>query len=309
MQNDRTSTLKITVFTIFPDIIRDFCQKSLLGLALKKRLWDLDVINIRDYALDKHKKVDDTPCGGGQGMVMKPDVLGRALEDYLHRETTAVGERSKGSERSESSEDNKDYEDSGKSEKGKINIINGESEENSELNNGKEKQKNKPSSPKLYYMSPRGTPLNQDKITEISSHRNIGLLCGRYDGVDQRIIDEYAVEEISLGDFVIMGGELAALALVEGLVRRVNGVINEKSIEEDSFGGGGNSCYRNLLEYPIYTLPRIWKQRKVPDVLLSGNHEAIEKWKLQEAEKITKIRRPDLYEKYLEEMGKNMENR
>lgn len=231
--------MKISIFTIFPNIINNFCHESLLGNALKKGIWQLDVINIRDYATDKHSKVDDTPCGGGQGMIMKPNVLGNAIENRTDKST------------------------------------------------------------KMYYMSPRGKKLNQTKITEILKNDKIGIICGRYEGIDERVIEEYNVEEISIGDFVIMGGELAALMLMEGLVRCLDGTINKNSVLEDSFGGNENSLYSNLLEYPLYTLPRVWKNREVPEILFSGNHKKIKQWKLEKSIEITKTRRPDLYEKFL----------
>lgn len=233
--------MKITVFSIFPDIIKDFCSKSLLGSALTKNLWNLNIVNIRDYATDKHSKVDDTPYGGGQGMVIKPDVLGRAIDNNCNKNS------------------------------------------------------------KIYHMSPRGEVLDQKKITEIGKNKDIAIICGRYEGIDQRVIEEYNINEISIGDFVIMGGELAALILIEGLVRCVDGVINKKSLEEDSFGGKTKNIYNNLLEYPVYTLPRIWRNHGVPEVLLSGNHKNIENWKLQKSIEITKERRPDMYRRFVEQ--------
>lgn len=231
--------MNISVFTIFPNIITNFCQESLLGNALKKNIWQLDVVNVRDYANDRHSKVDDSPCGGGHGMVMKPDVLGNAIEDRTNENT------------------------------------------------------------KIYYMSPRGKKLDQTKITEILKNENIGIICGRYEGIDERVIEEYNIEEISIGDFVIMGGELPALMLIEGLVRCLDGAINKNSISDDSFGGTKNNIYTNLLEYPLYTLPRIWKNREVPEILFSGNHKKIEEWKLKKSIEITKTRRPDIYEKFV----------
>lgn len=233
--------MKITIFTIFPDIIKDFCSKSLLGSSLAENLWYLNIVNIRDYATDKHSKVDDTPCGGGHGMIIKPDVLGRAIENNFNKNT------------------------------------------------------------KIYHMSPRGELLNQKKITEIGKNKDIAIICGRYDGVDQRVIDEYNIEEISIGDFVIMGGELPALILIESLIRCTNGVINKKSVEEDSFGGNTENIYNNLLEYPLYTLPRIWKNRKVPEVLTSGDHKKIKEWKLKKSIEITKKCRPDMYKRFIEQ--------
>ncbi|MDR2777440.1 MAG: tRNA (guanosine(37)-N1)-methyltransferase TrmD [Rickettsiales bacterium] len=238
-------TVKITVFTLFPEIIGDFCSRSLLGRALERGIWTLEIVNIRNYAEDRYGRVDDTPMGGGRGMVMRADVLGRAIES------------------------------------------------NVESGDGS----------KIYYMSPRGRPLNQQVVAEIAKFEKIALLCGRYEGVDQRVIDEYGIEELSIGDFVMMGGELPTLALIESVMRYRGGVLRSESIEEDSFGAARDNNYRNLLEYPLYTRPRLWKTREVPEVLLSGNHREIENWKLTEAKNITEKRRPDLYRKYLEELS------
>jgi len=152
---------------------------------------------------------------------------------------------------------------------------------------------------KFYYMSPRGEIFTQTKVNEILSAKNLAIICGRYEGIDQRIIDEYQMKELSIGDFVLTGGELPALVIIDCCVRCLDGTLKrESSLSNESFGGNNESIYNNLLEYPLYTRPQIWRNRKVPDVLLSGHHENIEKWKLQEAEKITKERRADLWEKY-----------
>ena len=153
---------------------------------------------------------------------------------------------------------------------------------------------------KILYMSPKGKLLTQEKIRELLNYENLSIICGRYEGIDERVIEEYNIEEISIGDFVVMGGELPALLLLEGLIRCIDGVIgNSKSQQEDTFGGSEKNIYNNLLEYPLYTKPALWHKRKVPDVLLSGNHKKIEQWKLEKSIEITKERRPDLYEKYL----------
>jgi tRNA (guanine37-N1)-methyltransferase len=232
--------MNITVFTIFPEIISDFCSKSLLGKSLSKGLWDLKIINPRDYSLDKHKKVDDTPFGGTCGLIMRPDVLGRAIEDNCNAKT------------------------------------------------------------KIIYLTPRGKKLNQRTIRRLHNFANdLAIICGRYEGIDERIIEEYNIEELSIGDFVVMGGELPALLLVEGLARCVDGIVGDgNSVLEDSFGGNKKNIFNNLLEYPLYTKPRIWKGREVPDVLISGNHQEIEKWKIMMAENVTKNRRKDLWRKY-----------
>jgi tRNA (guanine37-N1)-methyltransferase len=234
--------MKVTVLTLFPEMITNFCSLSLLGKGLERGVWSLRVVNLRDYAEDRHRRIDDSPFGGGKGMVARADVLGRALE------STVVDGRTK-----------------------------------------------------IYYMSPRGRLLNQQMVSEMAKFGEIALLCGRYEGIDQRVLEEYDIEEISVGDFVLMGGELPALTLIEGMMRYQEDLIEAKAIEEDSFGAARNNSYRNLLEYPLYTGPRSWKGREVPMVLLSGNHREIEKWKLGQARALTRERRPDLYEKHLEE--------
>lgn len=158
---------------------------------------------------------------------------------------------------------------------------------------------------KIIYMSPKGTLLKQEKIRELLKFSELSIICGRYEGIDERVIEEYNIEEISVGDFVVMGGELPALLLLEGIVRCLDGIIgDERSQKEDSFGGSDNSIYNYLLEYPLYTRPRIWKNREVPEILLSGNHKKIEEWKLQKSIEITKNRRPDLYNKFLNKDSK-----
>jgi tRNA (guanine37-N1)-methyltransferase len=225
--------VKITVFTIFPEIVEGFCSKSLLGKALEGGLWNLNIVNPRDYSEDKHGRVDDTPYGGGHGMVMRPDILGNSIEANCSLGKT-----------------------------------------------------------KIIYMSPRGNVLNQEKIRNLLKYEDLSIICGRYEGIDERVIEEYNIEEISIGDFVIMGGELPALMLIEGLIRCVDNVVGDKeSITEDSFGGATNNIFNDLLEYPLYTRPPIWKNRQVPDVLLSGHHENIRKWKIEMAKKVTENRK------------------
>ncbi|MBR2141116.1 MAG: tRNA (guanosine(37)-N1)-methyltransferase TrmD [Rickettsiales bacterium] len=233
--------MKIDVFTIFPDIIKDFCSKSLLGKALLNGRWKLNAVNIRDYSKDKHGRVDDIPYGGGQGMVLKADVIGDCIDGNCSENT------------------------------------------------------------KIIYMSPRGKVLNQSKIKELLKYDDIAIICGRYEGMDERVIERYNIEEISIGDYVLMGGELPAMVLIESMVRCLEGVIgNDESQKEDSFGGGYvDSKFNHLLEYPLYTRPEVWRDMTVPDVLLSGHHKNIEKWKIEKAIEITKNRRPDLYEKYI----------
>lgn len=222
--------LKAKILTIFPEIFPGFLGVSLTGKALKEGLWQLDAVNIRDYAFDKHGSVDDTPCGGGAGMIMRPDVLGNAIEANHH--------------------------------KGHI-----------------------------IYMSPKGKPLTQETVRRLSKEEYLTIVCGRFEGVDERVIEEYNIEEISIGDYILTGGEQAAMILLDAVVRLLPGVLgNSESIQNESFE-------KDLLEYPQYTRPIVWKNRSVPEILLSGHHENIAKWQYEQALQITKIRRPDLLEK------------
>lgn len=217
------------IITLFPDMFPGPLAHSLVGRAREEGLWNLKTIFLRDFAHDKHKTVDDSPFGGGAGMVFKPDVVDAALNTL-------------------------------------------------------------PQGTHKIYLSPRGVRLTQKKLQDLSQEKNIALLCGRYEGVDQRVIDAHALEEISLGDFVLAGGELPALALIEGVVRLLPGVVgNSDTMTEESFAGG-------LLEYPHYTRPASWQGREVPAVLLSGDHEKVKIWRKQEAQKVTRERRPDLLE-------------
>ena len=225
--------LKAKILTIFPEMFPGFLGYSLTGRALKEGIWQLQTVNIRDYAFDKHGSVDDTPCGGGAGMIMRPDVLGEAIE-HNH-------------------------------------------------NGGK-----------IIYMSPKGKPLTQKKVHELSKEDNLTIICGRFEGIDERVIEEYNIEEISIGDYILTGGEQAAMIMLDAIVRLLPGVLgNSASTENESFEG-------NLLEYPQYTRPVEWKGRKVPDILMSGHHENVAKWQKEQALQITKERRPDLLEKTLD---------
>lgn len=227
-------TLKVTVLTLFPDMFPGPLGHSLLGTALDKKLWTLDVVDIRTFAEDKHKTVDDTCFGGGPGMVMRPDIVDKALSSVLSKK------------------------------KGR-----------------------------LLHLTPRGRVFNQDFASELAASSDpLVFICGRYEGIDQRVLEEWDAEDVSLGDFVLTGGEGAAMTMLDAIVRLVPGVVGaEESLEEESFSQG-------LLEYPHYTRPREWKGREVPDVLLSGHHGKIAQWRQQEAEKITQKRRPDLWEAY-----------
>ena len=221
---------KAKILTIFPEVFPGFLGYSLTGKALKDGLWTLEAVNIRDYAFDKHGSVDDTPCGGGAGMIMRPDVLGNAIEHNY---------------------------DGGK----------------------------------IIYMSPKGQPLTQQKVHELSKEECLTVICGRFEGIDERVLEEYDIEEISIGDYVLTGGEQAAMIMLDAVVRLLPGVLgNAASTENESFEAG-------LLEYPQYTRPIEWKGRKVPDILLSGHHEKIAKWQREQALQITKKRRPDLVAK------------
>ena len=225
--------MQIKVFTLFPDIFPGFLQYSLTGRAMHEGKWSLDTVNIRDYALDKYGSVDDTPCGGGAGMIMRADVLGRAIK--------------------------------------------------AEYKGGR-----------IIYMSPRGKPLTQSKVRELSKEDNLTIVCGRFEGIDERVLEAFSIEEISIGDYILTGGEQAALILLDSVIRVLPGVLgNQASLENESFE-------HLLLEHPQYTRPIDWEGHKVPEVLLSGHHQNIADWQLEQSIKITKARRPDLYQKYLD---------
>lgn len=226
-------TLEIKVFTIYPEMFPGPLASSLLGRALKTHLWSLETVNIRDFAEDTHKTVDDRPCGGGAGMVLKPDIIDRALKFHYPVVPTS-----------------------------------------------------------LIYLSPRGIPLTQDLVKKLAQSPSLGLLCGRFEGVDQRILDIWPFEEVSIGDFILTGGELPAMMLIDACVRMIPGVLGSfESLKEESFTN-------NLLEYPQYTRPRLWQGSHVPEVLLQGDHQKIELWRRRQAEEITQKRRPDLWQKY-----------
>ncbi|MFV9875642.1 MAG: tRNA (guanosine(37)-N1)-methyltransferase TrmD [Rickettsiales endosymbiont of Dermacentor nuttalli] len=225
----------VTVLTIFPEMFPGPLSYSVVGNALQKGLWNLDLCNIRDFAYDVRKTVDDRPFGGGSGMVMRADILGNAIES--------------------------------------VSFVK-----------------------KILYMSPRGKLLTQQKIRELLDYDHILVVCGRFEGIDERIIEEYSIEEVSIGDFILSGGELAAMNMIDAAVRLLPGVLGKDlALCQESFG---QNEYKYLLEYPHYTRPNIWKDRTVPEVLLSGNHQVIEQWRFKKAREITVNRRPDLWEKY-----------
>ena len=220
------------VLTLFPEMFPGPLGVSLAGRALEDGLWRLSTLNIRDFAYDKHRSVDDTPAGGGAGMVMRADVAAAAID-------AAVS--------------------------------------------------NAPNLARIY-LSPRGAPLTQKRVRNLVRDEGAILFCGRFEGLDQRVIEARQLEEISIGDYVLSGGELAAMVLIDACVRLLPGVIGaEVSLSEESFEN-------NLLEYPHYTKPRVWEEREIPDVLLSGNHARIARWRRENAQALTRERRPDLFE-------------
>ncbi|MFS2325491.1 tRNA (guanosine(37)-N1)-methyltransferase TrmD [Brucella sp. H1_1004] len=222
-----------SVLTLYPEMFPGPLGVSLAGKALTDNTWSLDTIQIRDFAEGKHRMVDDTPSGGGAGMVMKADVVARALD-------SVADERP------------------------------------------------------MLLMSPRGAPLTQKRVRELADGPGAIILCGRFEGVDERVIEARQLEEISIGDYILSGGETAAIVLLDAIVRLLPGVMgNQESGETESFETG-------LLEHPHYTRPQVWEDRAIPDVLTSGNHGAIAKWRHAQAERITKERRPDLWNTYCE---------
>ena len=220
------------VFTLYPEVFPGPLSKGLYGKALSKKLWDLNIVNIRDAAEDKHKTVDDTPYGGGSGMLLKADVLAKSLDQ---------------------------------------NKIEGE---------------------KVIYLSPKGKKFDQNYAQELSNEKSVSFICGHFEGVDERVLSTRNIEEISIGDYILSGGETAAFVVIDSILRLLPGVLgNENSRLDESFENG-------LLEYPQYTKPQIWEEKAVPEVLLSGDHSKIKDWRLSQSEAITRVRRPDLWQKY-----------
>ena len=220
------------IFTLYPDMFPGPLSDGLFGKALKNKIWNLEKVDIRKYANDKHLTVDDTPYGGGSGMLMKPDVLANAIDKNVKR-----GE-------------------------------------------------------KIIFLTPKGKIFNQKIAKELSSEKVINIICGRFEGIDQRVIETRNIQEYSIGDFILSGGETAAFVFVDAILRLMPGVVgNDDSIRDESFENG-------LLEYPQYTKPQIWEKKEVPNVLLSGDHAKIKHWRLSQSEAITRDRRPDLWQKY-----------
>ena len=220
------------VFSLYPEVFPGPLAKGLYGKALANNLWNLNVINIRDAATDKHKTVDDTPYGGGTGMLLKADILANSLDQNVKK-----GER-------------------------------------------------------VFYLSPKGKKFDQNFAQDLSKEKSISLICGHFEGVDERILKTRNIEEISIGDYILSGGETAALVVLDSILRLLPGVLgNDKSSLDETFENG-------LLEYPQYTKPQIWEEKSVPEVLLSGDHNKIKDWRLSQSEAITRDRRPDLWQKY-----------
>ncbi len=222
----------VRVFTLYPEQFPGPLNYGLFKKALKKKIWSLEVCNIRESAKDKHKTVDDTPFGGGTGMVMKPEVLASSLDKYVKKDE------------------------------------------------------------KIVYLSPKGKKFTQEMAKNFLKEKTINIICGHFEGVDQRVIESRNIEEISIGDFILSGGETAAYVFIDAIVRLIPGVLgNSQSVLEESFEN-------NLLEYPQYTKPQKWESKCVPNVLLSGDHAKIKDWRLSQSEAITRRRRPDLWKKY-----------
>lgn len=218
--------MQFDVLTLFPEMFSSL-NESIIGRAKKNKQININLVNIRDFSENKHNKVDDTPYGGGAGMVIMPDVVYRAYQSL----------------------NNKDA--------------------------------------KVIYMSPQGKTLDQKKVVELSKEEHLIILCGHYEGIDQRVLDKIVDEEISIGDYVLTGGELPAMVLIDSVSRYVEGVLSEDSIKEESFSNG-------LLEYPQYTRPEVFEGMKVPEILLSGNHQRVDEWRKEQSLELTKKKRPDL---------------
>ena len=224
--------LKVKIFTLYPEVFNGLLNSGLYKKALDKKIWKLEILNIRDYADDKHKTVDDFPFGGGSGMLMRPDILAKALDSNLSQDD------------------------------------------------------------KKFYLSPRGKVLNQKIVKNLAKEKKINIICGHFEGIDQRVLETRNIEELSIGDFILSGGESAAIVLLDAVIRLLPGVLgNEKSSKDESFENG-------LLEYPQYTKPQNWEEKRPPEVLLSGDHAKIKHWRLSQSEAITRDRRPDLWQKH-----------
>ena len=224
---------EVRIFTLYPELYPGPLNTGIYKKAQEKKIWNLKVINIRDYAIDKHSSVDDTPFGGGSGMLLRPDVVASALDANLKTDESTI------------------------------------------------------------YLSPKGKKFDQKIAREFSKQKKINLLCGHFEGIDQRLLETRNIQEYSIGDFILSGGETASFVLIDSIVRLLPGVLgNDNSTKEESFEGF-------LLEHPQYTKPQNWEGKGTPDVLLSGDHAKIKDWRLSQSEAITRRQRPDLWKKYL----------
>ena len=232
--------LKVKIFTLYPELFPGPLDSGLYKKARNKNIWELAIVDIRKYALDKHGTVDDTPFGGGSGMLMRPDILARSLDENIN------------------------YKDNAKN----------------------------------IYLSPKGKKFDQNTAKKLSKEKNINIVCGHFEGVDQRLLETRGIEELSVGDFILSGGETASFVFLDSILRLLPGVLGNKlSIVEESFED-------NLLEYPQYTKPQKWEKKEVPSVLLSGDHAKIKGWRLSQSEAITRRLRPDLWKKYIKKNKK-----
>jgi tRNA (guanine37-N1)-methyltransferase len=226
------------VFTLYPETFPGPLNKGLYGKALEKKIWNLETINIRDFAEDKHKTVDDTPFGGGSGMLLKSDILAKSIDNNVKKDE------------------------------------------------------------RIFYLSPKGKKFDQKIAKELSKEKTVNLICGHFEGVDERILGTRNIEEISIGDYILSGGESASFVVIDSVLRLLPSVIgNDTSKNDESFENG-------LLEYPQYTKPQIWEEKSVPEVLLSGDHAKIKDWRLSQSEAITRRQRPDLWKKYISKKEK-----